>query len=93
MSVYLSIYRYTSIYIYIYTHTYICVYTYIFIYVRIYICLLRNHTLSRKQWLGTRRSSTCSLALTRYCHRRYCIVYGIQKGGRWGGVYCEIGVQ
>jgi len=25
------------------------------------------------------------LAFTRYCQRQYCIVYGIQRRGRWGG--------
>jgi len=32
-------------------------------------------------------------ACTRYCHHQYCMVYGIQKGGRCGGVYGEIDVQ
>jgi len=37
---------------------------------------------------------TSDLAFTRYCHRQYCIVYGIQKViGPWGGVYCEMGVH
>jgi len=35
----------------------------------------------------------CSLAFTRYCHRQYCMVYGIQRRGRWGGVYCAMVVQ
>jgi len=26
-----------------------------------------------------------SLAFTRYCHYQYCMVYGTQRGGRWGG--------
>jgi len=34
-----------------------------------------------------------SLAFTRYCHYRYCMVYGITRGGRWGGVYRAIVVQ
>jgi len=33
------------------------------------------------------------LAFTRYCHHQYCMVYGIQGGGRLGGVYCAIVVQ
>jgi len=34
------------------------------------------------------------LAFTRYCHHQYCMVYGIQQGGRWcGGVYCAMVVQ
>jgi len=34
------------------------------------------------------------LAFTRYCHHQYCMVYGIQMGGRWGGgVYCAMAVQ
>jgi len=34
-----------------------------------------------------------NLAFTRYCHHQYGMVYGIQKGGRWGVVYCAIDVQ
>jgi len=30
-------------------------------------------------------SSSHRLAFTRYCHRQYCMVYGIKGGGRWGG--------
>ena len=26
-----------------------------------------------------------ALAFTRYCHCQYCMVYGIQKEGPWGG--------
>ena len=33
------------------------------------------------------------LAFTRYCHHRYCMVYGIKRGGRWRGVYCPMVVQ
>ena len=33
------------------------------------------------------------LAFTRYCHHQYCMVYGIQNGGRWKGVYCAMTVQ
>jgi len=33
------------------------------------------------------------LAFTRYCHRQYRMVYGIEKRGRWGGVYCAVVVQ
>jgi len=39
------------------------------------------------------RSPSNNLAFTRYCHHQYCMVYGIQKGGRWGGACCEMGVQ
>jgi len=31
--------------------------------------------------------------LTRYCHYQSCMVYGIQKGGRGGVVYCAIDVH
>jgi len=37
--------------------------------------------------------SPCRLALTRYWYYQYCLVYGIQKGGRGGVVYCPIAVQ
>ena len=33
------------------------------------------------------------LAFTRHCHHQYCKVYGINRGGRRGGVYCTIVVQ
>ena len=33
------------------------------------------------------------LDFTRYCQHQYCMVYGIQKGGRWLGVYCATVVQ
>ena len=33
------------------------------------------------------------LALTRYCHHQYCMVYSIKGGGRWCVVYCAIDVQ
>ena len=37
---------------------------------------------------------TRNLAFIRYCHQQYCRVYGIQQGGRGGGVvYCVIDVQ
>jgi len=29
---------------------------------------------------------TYRLAFARYCHRQYCMVYGIQKRGLWGRV-------
>jgi len=35
----------------------------------------------------------CDLAFTRYCLHQYCMVYGIQKEGRWEGVYCAMVVQ
>jgi len=38
-------------------------------------------------------SRVLSLAFTGYCHLQYCIVYGIQRGGRRGGVYCVMCVQ
>jgi len=31
--------------------------------------------------------------LTRYCHHQYCMVYGIKRRGRWGGLYCAMVVQ
>ena len=34
-----------------------------------------------------------ALAFTRYCYYQYCMVYGIQKGGRRRVVYCPIAVQ
>jgi len=36
------------------------------------------------------------LAFTRYCHHRYGMVHGMKGGaggGRWGGIYCAMGVQ
>ena len=33
------------------------------------------------------------LAFARYCHYQYCTVYGIQKRGGGGFVYCAIDVQ
>jgi len=41
--------------------------------------------------IGFRPSS--SLAFTRYCHHQYCMVHGIQKGGRQEGVYFPMVVQ
>jgi len=38
---------------------------------------------------GLRWSRGC-LAFTGYCHHQYCMVHGIHKGGRWGGVYCAM---
>jgi len=35
----------------------------------------------------------CLVAFTRYCHLQYCMVYGIQRRGRWEGVYCAMVVQ
>jgi len=46
--------------------------------------------------LGTRNLSLqkeANLAFTRYCHHQYFMVYGIHRRGRWGGVYCAMGVQ
>jgi len=34
---------------------------------------------------GATPAGVYQLALTRYCHHQYCMVYGIQQGGRWGG--------
>jgi len=38
-----------------------------------------------------------NLAFTRYCHRQYCMVYGIEpykiRGVGGGGVYFKMGVQ
>jgi len=36
---------------------------------------------------------SCRLAFTRYCHCQYCMVYGIDTGGRVGVVYCALVVQ
>jgi len=33
------------------------------------------------------------LAFTRYCHNQYCMVYVIQREGRWKGVYCAMVVK
>jgi len=33
------------------------------------------------------------LTFTRYCHHQYCMVFDIQGGGRWAGVYCAMVVQ
>jgi len=33
----------------------------------------------------------CVLAFTQYCYYLYLMVYGINKEGRWRGVYCVMG--
>jgi len=42
---------------------------------------------------STLERSGPNLAFTRYCHCQYSIVYGIQRRGRWGGVYCAMVVH
>jgi len=39
------------------------------------------------------RGEGFNLAFTRYCHHRYCIVYGIKGVGGGGGVYHAMAVQ
>ena len=43
----------------------------------------------RKPW----RVGIYKLAFTRYCHHLYCMVYGINREGRWRGVYYAMAVQ
>jgi len=38
-------------------------------------------------------SASHSLAFTRYCHHLYCMVYGINREGRWRGAYCAMVAQ
>ena len=46
------------------------------------------------KYVDLRRRRSCrGLAFTRYCLHQYCMVYGIQKEGRWEGVYCAMVVQ
>ena len=63
---------------------------YIYIYI-IYIYTYTYRSLTSATWAPVLRNT--GLAFTRDCHRQYCMVYGIQKGDRWGGVYCEMSVQ
>ena len=42
---------------------------------------------------GSRLAASPSLAFTRDCHDRYCMVYSIQKGRRERGVPCAVVVQ
>ena len=46
-------------------------------------------TATARAGVGRARPS-CELAFTRYCHLQYCMVYGIQRRGRWEGVYCAM---
>jgi len=55
---------------------------------------------SSEAFLANSASATASaangcanFAFTRYCYYQYYMVYNIQKGGRWGIVYCPIVVQ
>ena len=49
---------------------------------------------SRSNWMAAAASArllggkgvSLSLAFTRYCHHQYCMVYGINREGRWRGV-------
>ena len=52
--------------------------------------------LPRRRGGGRRRLSRGAarrLAFTRHCHNQCCMVHGIQKEGRWGGVYGAMVVQ
>jgi len=46
------------------------------------VCLhVKRHGPGQVQERGVR----LGLAFTRYCHHQYCMVYGINRGGRWEG--------
>ena len=42
---------------------------------------------------SSRLSPGPSLVFTRYCHHKFCMLYGIQRRGRWGGIFCTMVVQ
>ena len=37
--------------------------------------------------------SHLKLAFKRYCNHQYCMVFGIHRRSRWGGVYCAMVMQ
>ena len=44
-----------------------------------------------KSWIHSHRDLPVNKL--RSCRHQYCLVYGRQKGSRWGVVYCAIDVQ
>ena len=63
-----------------------------------FLALIIINTTPERQHTRTQRRRAAGqpprgLAITRCCHDQYCIVYGIQKGGCGGIVYCENVVQ
>jgi len=54
---------------------------------------VNEHLVKANPWPFAHLRLSVSLAFTRYCHPQYCMVYGIQQGGRWEGVYCAMVVQ
>jgi len=73
-------------YIYIYIYIYICVCVCVCVYIAL---LTAKQTSLPWEWRG----GGPVLASTRDYHYQYCILYGIQTGGRGGVVYWSMDVQ
>ena len=71
-----------------------CIYMYIYIVpVRIRSWAMRRESALPVALAGGGDARDAGLAFARYCHHQYCMVYGINRGGRWRGVYCAMGGQ
>ena len=103
MYIYVYIYINVNLYICVYIYIYICIIGELYHLVKLSDPNTKVATrtvtvaiLPNRETAPTRRCSDPlrgRFVLSRYSHRQYCMVYDIQRRGRWGGVYCAMVVQ